>query len=477
MSKNLILSSFLLFSTSLFGASHMLVIGGGGEPNKSTTIFDYELKNASNFVQRSNWQTKITFNGGHSETEKIAQQFASKSSGRNTSFTPESYEALISEYERKMQSGQIKSGDQILLMISSHGSERVGNQKTHYISTTDNHKQGVSNYRTLDGSSTVSLDRLERLTQLAESKGIKLGILDFSCHSGVTQKLANKNTCVISSTGPEHYSWGGTNSTFAAKFTESMRSGRSLEDVFLEAVKNKRDTGYPMISSPIGQEIQETMYPLISPYLHDTRSDLTRNKMKDYYNERYAKDRCENLNSDFDNLINFTYDIENIASTANYKKLRNLLTEYNGLQQGIVQNVKLMNARQDLNKKENYCNTMSSTSLRYCMSFSPLEILNMEFDQMISLLNRQLSSARSTERDSINARLTIYNNLKQKKTQLLRDQGLKTAKDFWDKSTHLRNTQSLANDIATESQKAYVNTYQTIRKEEGSTGPCADIRL
>src|SRR5690606_17556228 len=224
-------------------------------------------------------------------------------------------------------------------------------------------------------------------------------------------------------------------------------------------------------------EIQETMYPLISPYLHDTRSDLTRNKMKDYYNERYAKDRCENLNSDFDNLINFTYDIENIASTANYKKLRNLLTEYNGLQQGIVQNVKLMNARQDLNKKENYCNTMSSTSLRYCMSFSPLEILNMEFDQMISLLNRQLSSARSTERDSINARLTIYNNLKQKKTQLLRDQGLKTAKDFWDKSTHLRNTQSLANDIATESQKAYVNTYQTIRKEEGSTGPCADIRL
>src|SRR5690606_13783194 len=259
--------------------------------------------------------------------------------------------------------GQIKSGDQILLMISSHGSERVGNQKTHYISTTDNHKQGVSNYRTLDGSSTVSLDRLERLTQLAESKGIKLGILDFSCHSGVTQKLANKNTCVISSTGPEHYSWGGTNSTFAAKFTESMRSGRSLEDVFLEAVKNKRDTGYPMISSPIGQEIQETMYPLISPYLHDTRSDLTRNKMKDYYNERYAKDRCENLNSDFDNLINFTYDIENIASTANYKKLRNLLTEYNGLQQGIVQNVKLMNARQDLNKKENYCNTMSSTSL------------------------------------------------------------------------------------------------------------------
>lgn len=475
MSQKLALLLTLTLSHSVYSASHMLLIGGGGESNKKTTIFDNELQNATNFIGRSNWQSRISFNGGHSETEKIAQTFAAKSGGRNTNFTAENYEALITEYERKIQAGQIKSGDQLLIMISSHGSQQMSNHKTHLVSTSAPEKQGIADYSTLAGTGTVSLDRLENLTKLAESKGIKLGILDFSCHSGLSQKLANKNTCVISSTGPKHFAWGGTPQTFAAKFTENMRSGRSLEDVFLQALKDKSETSFPMISSNLGKEIQDSMYPLITPYLHDTRSEITTNKMKQFYNERYGQDRCENLNSDYQNLVNFTHDIENIASSANYSKLRTLLSQYNGIQQGIVQSVKVMNSRHDLSKKESFCE--SDAAIRTCMIYSLGEVINIEVDQMINLLSRQLRNAKGRDHTDLSSRLAIYQKIKTKKSQLLSDQSIRSASAFWDQAGYLKSTEKLANDIAREAQNAYVNTYQTLRKEEGSSGPCSEIKF
>lgn len=475
MSKRLALLLSLSFSISGLAASHMVVIGGGGEPQRDFTIFDHELQNATNFIQRSEWQTRITFNGGHAKTEKIAQRFAAKSRGKNTDFTPQNYEAIIAEYESKISSGQIKSGDQLVLMISSHGSQRMGNQKTHYVSTSDYQKQGLTDYNTLGGSPMVSLDRLERLTKLAESKGIKLGILDFSCHSGVTQKLANKNTCVISSTGPEHFAWGGTPHTFAAKFTENMRKGKNLEDVFLEAMKSKQDTSFPMISSSIGTEIQNTMYPLISPYLHDTRSEITINKMKQFYNERYALDRCENLNDDYDTLINFTYDIENISTRANYSKLRNLLTEYQQLQKGIIQNINSLNTRVNSRTKKDFCDV--SSGIRYCLKYTQLEVLNLEVDKLIEMVKRQTQSAPTSQKARLESSLKIYQNLKKEKEKLLEDHHIKTAHQFWDKSQLLKKSKDLANQIAQEAQTAYYNTYQTLKKPEASRNPCTEIKL
>lgn len=478
MSKKLTFLLGISFSFASFAASHMIVIGGGGEPDRDYTIFDQELNNAANFVQQSKWNTRISFNGGHAKTEGIAQRIAAKSLGKNTDFTAESYEAIIADYEKKITSGQIKQGDQILLMISSHGSQKSSDKKTHYISTSSQTKTGISDLNTLQGSTTVSLDRLEKLTKLAESKGINLGILDFSCHSGLTQKLANKNTCVISSTGPDHFSWGGASFTFSAKFTEYMKSGKSLEDVFLDAMKNKRDTSFPMISSPIGQELQETMYPLISPYLYDTRSKISTDKMKQYYSQRYAKDRCESFNDDYNALIDFTHDIENISSQAKYTKLRGLLAQYKSLTNGIIQNTKIMNAALNPSVKKQYCDTSGvSGGIRYCISYSKLEILNIDVDNTINLYNKQYVTASKSRRDAIAANIRIYQQIRRDKDLLLKDQRVQTANRYWDQSQALKSTEQLANDIATEAQKAYTDAYRTIKKEEGSTGPCARIKL
>lgn len=474
MSQRLGIFLGLIMTSNLFAANHMLIIGGGGEPNKSTTIFDNELKNAASFVKNSSWTPRVSFNGGHSQTENIAKGIAQKSGVANKHFTPENYEALISEYEKKILSGQIKSGDQLLLMISSHGSKSIQGTKTHQISTSSQNKQQLTNYSTLEGSTLVSLDRLENLTKLAEQKGIKLGILDFSCHSGLTQKFANSNTCIISSTGPEHFAWGGSPDTFASHFTKSMKSGRTLEDVFLEAMKNKKETSFPMISSPVGSEIQDMMYPLITPYLFDTRSKQTTDKMRNYFFSLYGEDQCKNINTDYDNLINFTYDIQNITANSNYSKLRSLLGQYNGMLLDIVKNVSKVNQKHNLQEKIEFCDTVNM--IKTCTSFTKEEILNLKVDEMISMTKNQLKN-NAGSKSILQPRLNNYEKVKAKQAELLMDKDIQAAIQFWDKSFLLKQTQTLSNQIATEMQTAYVNAYKTIIKEEGSKGPCAQIKL
>jgi hypothetical protein len=454
----------------------MVIMGGGGEPNKPTTIFDNELKNASEFVRKSDWNTKVVFNGGHSETEAIAARAAQKSGGQNTHFTQANYEALITEYENKILSGQIRSGDQLLLMISSHGSQTGNGSKTHFISTSSAKKQELANYQTLEGSSLVSLDRLEKLTKLAEQKGIKLGILDFSCYSGVTQQLANSNTCVISSTGPNHFAWGGTPETFASQFTKSMNSGKTLEDVFLEAMRNKRETSFPMISTPLGSEIQDMMYPLITPYLFDTRSSITTDKMKKYYFSQYSEDQCKNLNTDYENLINFTYDIENITANANYTKLRTLITQYNGMLNDIVKNVAAVNQEHKLNETVKFCE--KEGLIQSCVHFTKEEILNLKIQDIIDMTRRQSSnSTNQYQKRASETRVKLYQQVQAKQAELLMNSEIRNAISYWDKSGQLKRTEALSNEIAREMQNAYVNAYQTIKKAEGSKGPCAAIKL
>lgn len=476
MSKRLTILLTLFMTQNLWSANHMVIMGGGGEPNKPTTIFDNELKNASEFVRKSDWNTKVVFNGGHSKTEAIAARAAQKSGGQNTHFTQENFEALIKEYENKIQSGQIKSGDQLLLMISSHGSQTGNGSKTHFVSTSSAKKQELSNYQTLEGSSLVSLDRLEKLTKLAEQKGIKLGILDFSCHSGVTQQLANSNTCVISSTGPNHFAWGGTPETFASQFTKSMNSGKTLEDVFLEAMRNKRETSFPMISTPLGNEIQDMMYPLITPYLFDTRSSVTTNKMKQYYFSQYSEDQCKNLNTDYENLINFTYDIENITANANYTKLRTLITQYNGMLADIVKNVSAVNQKHKLNETLKFCE--KEGLIQTCVHFTKEEILNVKAQDIIDMARRQSNnSTNQFQKTASNTRIKLYQQVQAKQAELLMHSEIRDAISYWDNSSQLKRTEALSNEIAREMQNAYVNAYQTIKKEEGSKGPCAAIKL
>lgn len=235
-------SSFSVFSQ----VNHLVLMGGGGEPNGPTTIFDKGLKNLSKFTneEKLNWIPDIAFNGGHPETEKILRSLVDKNIySPIKSFTPDTYEEKISRYEKKILDGDVKSGDKILLMIDTHGSPS-SEDETHKISTI--------------GYNTVSIDRLQRLINLAEEKGVKLAIVDASCYSGNTLNLKSKKTCIMSAASAE--SIGST--SWNEKFSENLKKGRNLEEIFLKLLMTER-----MLHFLRSQLKQEKLLKIISFFL------------------------------------------------------------------------------------------------------------------------------------------------------------------------------------------------------------------
>ena len=267
-------------SQPLRAENYLSYLGGGGEPKASTaTMFDDNLKDLNTFSsENKNWNLELKFNGGHAATEALM------TSGFPTTTTKKPFEKsslkeTIDSYTRDINSGKIKSGDQLLVMINSHGGAATDASKSHLI--TAGASEGVLNTQTLAGATgVVNLDQLQDLIALANAKGIKLGIVDFSCHSGNTLKLANDKTCVISAAGPEHFAF----TVFASDFTKNMKAGKSLEHIFLETRLNTPDTSYAMISTTAGQEINSNLYPKLSPYLNYDADQLkgVSRKLSDY---------------------------------------------------------------------------------------------------------------------------------------------------------------------------------------------------
>ena len=144
------------------------------------------------------------------------------------------------------------------MFINSHGGESSG--KTHNISTAGS---AMTNMNSLNDTSSVSLDALEALTKVAKDNNIKLAIVDGSCHAGNSLSLANTNTCVIAASGPKHYAY----SNFADIFAAQMKKGKNLEDVFFETKAQTQGGGFPMISTPEGVEVQDELYPYLTPYM------------------------------------------------------------------------------------------------------------------------------------------------------------------------------------------------------------------
>lgn len=249
---------------SLQADNFISYLGGGGEPKSSaTTIFDENLKDLNSFAnENKNWNLELKFNGGHPVTDSLLNAGFSSAISKKP-FEKGSLKETVENYTRDINSGKIKSGDQLLVMINSHGGAATDAAKTHLI--TAGASEGVLNTQTLSGATgLVNVDQLQDLISLANSRGIKLGIIDFSCHSGNTLKLANEKTCVISAAGPEHFAY----TVFASDFTKNMKPGKSLEQIFLETRLSTPDTSYPMISTAAGNEINQQLYPKISPYLN-----------------------------------------------------------------------------------------------------------------------------------------------------------------------------------------------------------------
>lgn len=223
-------------SVNAWAKKEVVYFGGGGEPAGPSTIFDAAYHNFAPFSEGSGWAARSYFNGGHPESEAIAQK---KFNGKNKTMTSKNVADEIASLKARILSGDLKRGDQVMVTLATHGLEPVKPQSTHSVATKDG---------------SFNVDELAQLRNLAEQKGVSLAIVDFSCHSGHSLKLATDKTCVISASA------GGLSYNTSGDYIgRNMKKGLTLEQAFLDGRSHPGAAvpAAPQISSEAGQKALE----------------------------------------------------------------------------------------------------------------------------------------------------------------------------------------------------------------------------
>lgn len=483
---SVIKTSILLMTLSigpLHAKNFMTFMGGGGEPKGESTIFDYQVKSMGKFNGASSWDTKVSFNGGHKKTEELLSKGFSKQGVTNTPFTEESYNQIIKDYEEKIKIGQVQSGDQLMLIISTHGAQKKAKDVTHDISA----KGGeIKNYDTAEGSKLVSLDKLQNLATLAESKGIKLAIVDLSCHSGSTLPLSNSRTCVISATGPNHYGYAGdSQGTFTNAFIDKMKKGKSLEEVFLDARENFTDLSFPMISSPVGLEINKELYNPLTPYLYfyDPKHD----KFSPFIKEQAAKGEACSISQEHNELLSLISQFQKIKNhskdyyASDARKFQDTVKKYYAVLEKIRSEFLKLSPVDPKAPEEKFCTDFESKNLKYtsCWQYSVEEILSFNAKFMTELYENKLKNA--SEQNKVDIEVALSN---AKKVAARQEQLLKENPDFIKRKTFFEawpnlefETDQLARKVAAEARSFYQAMYFNKSVSDKRPNPCKDFVL
>lgn len=473
-----------LFSRQALAVENYLVLfGGGGEPkNSTTTIFDETLIQADKFLKSSKWKSAVSFNGGHSKTEAIMAMVLNEAQVK-TSFSRNNYTNLVKYYEEKIQKGEIKSGDQLMIMIDTHGAAKDSQSKdlTHNIATGE--ASSPTNLTNLNATPTISLDTLQNLTKLAKEKGIKLAILDFSCHSGNTLSLANENTCVISSTGTKHFGYDN----FVSTFFKNMKAGKSLEEVFLSARKEITDNSFPMISTEEGKAINKDFYPAITPFLYYYEEDRNLDKMTDYLLSASTNNGLCQRRGQYDNLLSQLEAIRAVATlNANknmpeIEQIKALISDYKKKQDHYINLVRSWGIP-ELNHKEMFLGTgvvgkrMETMKANYTWK----ELIESDLDRVI----KNVSSAKLAAKDpqtqaAFEASIEMHTKAREKQREILaRYPNLKNYEQkFHEALNEFQGTYAIANKIALEERKLYDKMYANLKEEKKKMNSCKGFIL
>lgn len=462
--------------------THMMVLGGSGEPAGKQTHFDDSLSQIGNYYQSKlkkgeMGQASISFDGGHSDTDAIrSSQFPN--AGKKQDFTNENLKQEISRFKKMLSEGrEIKKGDQLLIYINSHGAAK-GNEKTHSIAIGS---KSVKNLDTLDGAETTNLDQLEELKKIAKEKGVKLGIVDLSCHAGNTQNLADDNTCVVSGTGRNHYSY---TTGFSGNFSKNIQPGENLESAFLKTRKAGFDADFPVISTREGQLIENQIYDLLSPYLNyrlDASADkLTAELLKAAGD---SQNLCEK-NRDFKELDKFLSDVDKITSVTtkkyllsskesiiNFEDLKKTLRDYKKVQDKLTLQLKAMNAGR----------LSTKVQINESNSYTWAELLSADWNKWVKMTEQQLASKSlsANDRKMYERNLAVYKKSQEEKTKIQRDNpGLADYKDIVKNYDEGRNlSRRWAEKIAEHEKKLFDGLYREYARQTTKSNVCREFKL
>lgn len=490
MIKSFLIILSIFTSVKVQAENHFVVMGGGGEPlSNPGTQFDTSLENAADFYKDNseNYTTIINFNGGHIKTDKIIDTNF-KGAVIKPGFSAENYKAIVNELIEKLKSDPplIDRNQKILLFINSHGAEAKKDQQTHNVSASSSELVDMSE----KGLNSIDLDSLSELSKLAELRGVKLGIIDASCHSGNSLSLGNSKTCVITGSGPNHFAFTNFGDAIAA----ALKKGKNLEEAYLEARKKVEGEGFPMISSIAGQQTQQTLYPLLTPYMyfHGEYRGMPLDKIDKYLFNVDAGELICKRDKQFialQKLIDLAEKVNAFESKGffGFKKiegkidlapLREKLLSYKKTQDDYLTRIKEIDLS-TLDKKEDiftdyYPRGENLTSHK--------DLLITDYEKIIKLKKEALldPSLTASKTEELKKLLIFFERSQEIKSELLvkYPQYAQRAKILEEIKKDEKITSKIASGITKEAHKAYTAYYEALSRENSeNANPCKDFVL
>lgn len=483
--KITLLMTLILVSVNAYSATnHIILIGGGGEPlGAKETQFDESMENLGDFYQKNkDYKTIVNFNGGHSKTESKINSKFSGAEIRNK-FSAQSYDQIVKDTIKKIETGEIPSGGKILLFIDSHGGEKKG--QTHSISTSNSAMTNMNS----GGESMVSLDKLKALADLAEKKNVKLGIVDGSCHAGNSLSLANSKTCVVAASGPLHYAY----SIFGAAFAKKMNKGKNLEDLFLETNKEIGGAGFPMISTPAGSIVQDEIYPYLTPYMyyHEEYRGMALDKIDNYIKDNSTPELVCKRNEDYNKLNSILTFVQQMSSVnartgelinpIELSKLKKKIAEYKETQDSYFKKLSQLDLR-TLDKTE----AISTPDGKLKAQYTHRELLSTNYAFYIDNKKQMLkdSSLSDKKREQALGMIEFYKACEATRARVMREYPQYEAQEKIMKKLRKDDDvgQRIAHEIMKEANTAYTTYYKLKEKElnklaKREPNPCKDFVL
>lgn len=221
--------------------THSFIYGGSGDPASKKNIFTEGFVQLTQRAKSLGWKNDtVLFDGDHPAAQ--TEVLRSLGTPNMAHFNRDSFDESLKRIQQKITSGEIKKGDQVLIVINSHGIENAG-ENTHTVSC--------------GSEAFCDLDRLSTVLKQLENLDAKPAVVDLSCYSGNTLKLGSAKTCVVSASGQKDVSF----TAFAGLLAEQFKKGVSLEQAYLTA-RQQDYFSFPQISTDIGQDTEKIIKQL-----------------------------------------------------------------------------------------------------------------------------------------------------------------------------------------------------------------------
>lgn len=496
--KALTLAVFSLIITNALAANHMMIIGGGGEPacvegatagknarpNCEKTIFDAPMQSLGTNLKNGKWNYQVAYNGGHAQSEQILKNDFPSPAKSNSDFTPARYNQMIADYTAKILAGEIKAGDQFVIIINTHGAEETPDSKTHLISASGG---AMKNFNTGSGSTLVNIDALANLTKLASDMGVNMGVVDLSCHSGKTMSLKKlaPNACIVTSTGPKHYGFSGP-SAFGDTLLKNFKSGETLESAFLKARLNDTDPAYPMISTDENEQIVAEVYSKITPYLYyyDPEADKLTKFMNENSSDTIICKRETEFKQLFTSINQLQAAVNGRRDGFNGEELKSLLGSYKATQDQILRTANKLGS--GLAKKQETftrkvgpykTNQKNPTATNVTQTLTWEEILSSNPDETIANITKMLPQIKEPyEKAHTLAAIENWKDIKNKKQQIMTTypEMLTARKTIENMTKQIGENRDTAAKIARQEKKLYDELYRQ-KQSLNFNDPCRKI--